>query len=147
MNEKGQALIESVMALWLLVFTFVCVYYTCLLAVDKLRALDAAYYAGRIIQVNGDTSPVASWCLGRTATITQKIVSSPGAKPSVNEVLFQYMPRTFPSLSTPWQTVMRTPGPDLRFLAYSWPNAKKDPPADEVTLNLESGMLQLEASR
>jgi hypothetical protein len=139
-NQKGQAMVEAVGALWILFMLFVFIYYLFLMSIDKIRSLDTVYQLARAheVQPSPNNLGIVTWCFpGRVWTLPQPThVSGPG--PAIDEVVFQFWPHTLQTRVQPWKSVMRVAMPDARYLDNSWPGARIDSPADTVTLAKET---------
>jgi hypothetical protein len=140
-QQKGQAMVEAVGALWILILVFFCIYYLFLMAIDKIRSLDTAYHLARVeqVQINPTLVPIELQCFGRLG-MPQKIVASNSTGPHIDEITFQFIPRSFRSVLQPWKSVMRFAEPDWNFLDRSWPQAQVDTAPGLATLAKETAL-------
>jgi hypothetical protein len=125
MNRRGQAAIEASVMAFFLMSVFILVFYTFMMAVSKMRALDASFYAGRSLQVKKNWGMKdALFILGSTFGLKGILQNpSPGA------VALRYLS---PSPFRGWgmtQTSNAYVVPNFSFLDKSWPDAPPDPGA------------------
>src|SRR5258706_3018210 len=130
-NCRGQTLVESLMALVLLLTVFFFIYYIFLMGVDKIRSLDTVYHLARIQEVQQDKAhfleraPLAILqCFGRLGFPQVRSIS--GYATPISEISFQYLHNFTPLLPLPHKSIMRVVQPDPNFLIKSYPGAADD---------------------
>ena len=128
-NEKGQAMVEAAVSLWILFLVFVCLYSLFLTSIDKIRSLDTAYQMARAFQVKKDdplsTTTVMTVCFGRLG-FRQNNPLAPVDGVGMHEVAFQFLPHSPRTVTLPWKSIMRVVNPKIYFLDKSWPGAPTD---------------------
>ena len=129
-NRRGQTLMESLVALWLLLILFFFIYYIFLIAIDKIRSLDTVYHLARIQEVQETEAafltkaPLAILqCFGRPGIIQNTAM---GGDTPTNRIGFRYVQNFSSALLRPRLSVMRVAQPNTHFLAYSYPGAPED---------------------
>ncbi len=139
-KDNGQALVESLLSLGLLLMVFFFTFYIFLLGIYKIRSLDTVYHLARVQEVRSNQNltarfiPVVAQCFGMHPYLTQTD-SQPSAGPAISQVTFKYYPTFTPSLlPRAHKSVMRVVQPNSLYLAKSYPTA----PEDSVGLGLEA---------
>ncbi len=130
-NCRGQTLVESLAALWVLLIIFFSIYYIFLIGLDKIRSLDTVFHLARVQQVqktNGlflAKSPlVMLQCFGRPGI--PRLRDAGGSNLRVSEVSFQFLHNFSSSLILPHKSTMRVAQPDTDYLNRSYPGAAED---------------------
>src|SRR5205814_641394 len=97
-DNHGQALVETSLALWLLILTFFMVGVTFMMAIDKIHALDEAFHVARAYQVQTRLSSfkkqaIQFLCFAKSSDIQYQIESRQG--PGIHKVTVKYSPPKF----------------------------------------------------
>src|SRR5262245_4601967 len=105
-NRKGQAMVESAGAMFLLFIIFVSVYYLFLMSIEKIRSLETSFRLARAQQVQSLSRwpLIEQMCFGRMTLGTPPVTSRRVAGLGIDEVDFRFLPHTLRTIPRPWES-------------------------------------------